>query len=278
MAVEESQIVTTPPVIEDIEPINVAGRFESHEVFSPPPDEAAVIWRYLDFTKFVSLLDSRRLFFARVSTFDDAFEGSISAATQVARQRAVATYDLADQHREGFLEGLKRATRSAPQWTFANCWSLSEVESAAFWGLYVPPSGGVAIRSTYGNLARAFSLPSQSNSAERSVPILIGTVSYVDYNDTVIPTDNAFYPFLHKRKSYEFEKEIRAMTLDLESFVDGSSPVGLNVEVDLDVLINGVHISPTAPPWFAALVESIVERYGCAASVVQSSLNAEPLY
>ena len=30
----------------------------------PPPDNA-VLWRYMDFTKFVSLLDKQALFFAR---------------------------------------------------------------------------------------------------------------------------------------------------------------------------------------------------------------------
>ena len=41
-----------------------------------PVNEKATIWRYLDFTKFVSLLDKRALFFSRTDKLGDPFEGS----------------------------------------------------------------------------------------------------------------------------------------------------------------------------------------------------------
>ena len=39
--------------------------YKEHPSFDPPADDA-VLWRYLDFTKFVSLLDKRALFLASV--------------------------------------------------------------------------------------------------------------------------------------------------------------------------------------------------------------------
>jgi hypothetical protein len=45
----------------------------------------ATIWRYIDFTKLVSILNSRSLFFARADQFDDPFEGSSTQANVEAR-------------------------------------------------------------------------------------------------------------------------------------------------------------------------------------------------
>ncbi len=48
--------------------------FEEHPCFNTPSDDTK-IWRYMDFTKFVNLLDTKSLFFVRSDKFDDPFEG-----------------------------------------------------------------------------------------------------------------------------------------------------------------------------------------------------------
>jgi hypothetical protein len=53
--------------------------YQDHPLLSPPPDDA-VLWRYMDFTKFVSLLETSALFFCRPDQLGDPFEGSISPA------------------------------------------------------------------------------------------------------------------------------------------------------------------------------------------------------
>jgi hypothetical protein len=35
------------------------------------------IWRYMDFTKFISVLDTQTLFFSRIDLLGDKFEGSV---------------------------------------------------------------------------------------------------------------------------------------------------------------------------------------------------------
>ena len=57
--------------------------YVEHSAFESPTDENAQIWRYLDFTKFVDLLDRRALFFARVDELTDQFEGSLTKADAV---------------------------------------------------------------------------------------------------------------------------------------------------------------------------------------------------
>ena len=48
--------------------------YTEHEAFNPPPDDA-VLWRYMDFTKFVSLLDRSALFFTKVWTIHSTNDG-----------------------------------------------------------------------------------------------------------------------------------------------------------------------------------------------------------
>ena len=52
--------------------------YKEHPVFEKPENENTKIWRYLDFTKFVSLLDKSALFFTRADRLNDPFEGSYS--------------------------------------------------------------------------------------------------------------------------------------------------------------------------------------------------------
>jgi hypothetical protein len=57
--------------------------YVEHPAFESLADENAKIWRYLDFTKFVALLDWRALSFARVDQLTDQFEGSLRKADAV---------------------------------------------------------------------------------------------------------------------------------------------------------------------------------------------------
>ena len=50
----------------------------AHPCFTVPDDPNASVWRYLDFTKFVDMLERRQLFFARADKLGDPFEGSTS--------------------------------------------------------------------------------------------------------------------------------------------------------------------------------------------------------
>ncbi len=51
-----------------------------HPVFLSPDDPNIKVWRYLDFTKYVSLLETRSLYFSRSDRLGDPFEGSLSRA------------------------------------------------------------------------------------------------------------------------------------------------------------------------------------------------------
>lgn len=47
-----------------------------HPSFTAPSNRSIKIWRYMNFSKFVSMLEEQALYFADPTQFDDTFEGS----------------------------------------------------------------------------------------------------------------------------------------------------------------------------------------------------------
>jgi hypothetical protein len=270
-------------------------RYVRNEWFTPPDDADALLWRYIDFTKLVSLLETRSLYFARADTLDDAFEGSLTRATVEARHE----HDPDERLRTSMMYRWFRLH------TFVNCWSLGNHESAALWRLYVPPEGGVALRSSFRRLSRSFGAARgvvrdarDDESFLMGDGVYIGRVRYADYDLDRFPERLSLPQFVHKRRSFEFEHEVRAvfqrfpppksrdehlLTFDIEGTetrIQGAEhlPTGELVRVSLSTLIDAIHVSPVAPPWFADLVRSVCAKYGLAKPIVQSNLAGEPVY
>jgi hypothetical protein len=142
---------------------------------------------------------------------------------------------------------------------------MNEFESAAMWKLHLKSDEGVAIQSTYKRLADSF---------KETVPeVWIGVVNYIDYEVQRIPTENALYPFIYKRKSFEHERELRAVIWD-----DTNQTNGLQVRINAEELVENVFVSPTAQNWFEELVKSVMMKYGFSKNVIKSSLAKDPLF
>lgn len=263
---------------------------EKHAVFHAPANENVKIWRYMDSSKFMRLIDKHALFFIRVDQLDDKFEGSYSkymfdpAFEENATPEQKKQLENQRTHYIAYNKTLRKMT-------FVNCWHMNEFESAAMWKLYLKSTDGVAIQSTYRRLADCFNGYDETS-------VFIGTVSYKDYQKEAVPLStpenpyiNMFYPFLHKRKSFAYEQELRAVitynpSIIGKTYEDIPSPkvkaeystFGLNVPIDLDVLVEQVFVSPTAEKWFEDLVKSAMDKFGLNKKVVKSSLADDPLY
>jgi len=233
--------------------------FVNHRVFSPPEDRGLTIWRYLDLPRLLNLVQHRALWFARGDQLGDPWEGSLSAAT--------------------FREHGANTPRIARSWLLkaaVNCWHLGEHESVAMWERYGRSSAPVAIRSTVQRLIDALN-------ASQEV-VFIGEVSYIDYDNVAMSVDNAMYPILHKRLSYSFEHELRAVTIipspaDAGTIDLSNNPLGLYVAVDLMRLIEAIYVAPTSPAWFVETVTDAVRTaLGVDVPVRQSRLGEEALF
>ncbi|TLS37732.1 hypothetical protein [Pseudalkalibacillus caeni] len=245
--------------------------FVEHPIFVEPENPKSKVWRYMDFTKFVSLLDSSSLFFTRSDKFEDPFEGLNSSANEKLRNDVYG--EKIPQEAFFKFDEIRKKVRP---YTHINCWHMNEFESAAMWKLYLKSNEGIAIQTTFGNLCNSFS--------EYNDQVFIGRVNYIDYDSEWMPEGNMLYPFVHKRKSFEYENEVRAVIQKLplsktEAKVDWNvppEPYGVNVKINLDVLIEKIYIAPTAPIWFKELVYSVTKKYELDKTVHQSTLYDNP--
>lgn len=254
--------------------------YVEHPAFDSLNDENAKVWRYLDFTKFVSLLDKEALFFVRSDKLADKFEGSYS---KVIVEKEFSKFKVfPDELYKRACESNVSAMGKFGKFVLINSWHMNEYESAAMWELYLKSDEGIAIQSTVKDLKESFIINSTDD-------VFIGKINYIDYNKDWIPDGNLFYPHLHKRKSFEHEKELRLIVLNLPSppikneisVIDmdtGLYDTGKYIPVSLDILVQNIYVSPTAPVWFKDLVQSVVNRYNLKKNVIQSSLSEDPVH
>jgi len=237
--------------------------YKEHPAFEKPEDENAKIWRYVDFTKFVSLLDRSSLFFSRVDRLDDPFEGSYSKANIPLRP---IVYDTPENELKGLSELIQRARE-----LFAvSCWHLNDYESAAMWKLYLKSGGGIAIRSTFDRLKNCL--------MDETPDVYIGEVKYIDYERDFMAEGNVLSPLMYKRKSFEHERELRAVVQVPSENGKALFGDGLFISVDLGTLIDKIYLAPTSAKWLFELVESVTRKYGLDKEVLQSSLDDVPVY
>ena len=239
--------------------------YQEHPSFSPPRDDA-VLWRYMDFTKFVSLLDSNALFFARADKLGDLFEGAWTNINVAANEAFL------DSLPETALRGNRiNLSREIRRFTLISCWHENSNESAAMWSLYSRERDGIAIKTDCSSLKQ---------SLVSSTDISIGSVSYIDYESDSIPGGNTFNPFLRKRRSFKHEQEVRAVLMKLSErgFAQDVCEIGLYYEVDLSLLVHEVIVAPLAPSSFLELVKSVAARYNLQAPVSKSRLAVEPVW
>ncbi len=241
---------------------------EEHPVFPKLENENSKIWRFMDFTKFVSLLDTKSLFFSRSDHLEDPFEGSMPKANL--QQRSLWYGDMP----ENTLKQMSSFREKLRFHTFLNCWHINEVESDAMWKIYVKNNAGIVIQSTYKRLVDVLNKNEQ---------IYVGGVKYVDYDIEVIPENNTFWPYVHKQKSFEHEHELRAVIQHIPSLKKGidiniPGPLGINESVDLEKLIETIFIAPTSPDWFNNLVHSMLKKYSLSKKVFFSKLSERPVY
>jgi hypothetical protein len=245
--------------------------YELHPDLKSPPDHAR-IWRFMDIGKFLWLLSSSALYFCRLDRLRDPYEGVLTEITSAEYER----------HIPGHAKGLATVVADQRKWIFANSWHMNEFESAAMWDLYLNSSDGIAIETDFARFRESFS-------AEKEHDVLIGTVKYIDYAVEPVPFGNFLFFPLHKRKSFEHERELRAIVWLLstvtkqklegkrvrEKGAENTPLEGINVHVNVETLIRNVFVSPTAQRWYVDVVRSVLDRYNLAKiPVTQSDLYA----
>ena len=232
-----------------------------------------VLWRYMSFAKYMSLLETSSLFFSSITRLDDDFEGSLPVGN--AEMRPIMMTGVPQHERETRLRDVQELRKASRRSIVVNCWHRSDHESAAMWGLYAGRHDGIAIKKTVSSLNRSLT----GGSAQ---PFVL-PVHYVGFQEDTIDETNFFTPYLTKRKSFEFESEVRAIYIDVpmkDGEVDQSPEAhqrpGVARAVDVGALIAEVVVAPGADPWFVELAQAVTARHVPAAQVKPSALSASP--
>ncbi|WP_264566881.1 hypothetical protein [Flavobacterium sp. N3904] len=222
-----------------------------------PQDPDTIVWKYLDLSKFLDLLLSQKLFMSRSDKFEDQYEGTFSEPTfEEIKKLSIDNPDFLNYyktHRE------KVAISS---------WHINEYESFAMWQIFTQNSEGLAIQSTVKRLQEAL-VP------ETNYKQFIGEVNYIDYKKEYIPFDDMFFPFLFKRKSFQYEREVRIITDVSENPIKLND--GLKINVDISQLIEKIYIHPKSENWYKKLVIQLVAQLGFDFEIEKSDLESDIL-
>jgi hypothetical protein len=255
--------------------------YKVNPYFKNPDRNKVKVWRYMDFTKFANVIDKQQLFFSRSDKLGDVYEGSypIKNVKQRKLDNLKLLNGLSPSLRISYKkrpEELSKLNKNIRKFVFVNCWHENDHESAAMWKLYLHSNEGIAIQSTFACLKSCFE--------EEPLDVYIGKLEYRDYLNQKIPENSLFSPFLHKRSSFEHERELRAVVLSFnmtkDNLPDLNNPLGegIYIKVDLEKLIQNIYVAPTSPQWFVNLVKSVSKKYGLKKPILQSQLDKKPVY
>lgn len=250
---------------------NIMAANIDHPCFKQPENTNARLWKYMDFTKFVSLISSSNIFLCRSDLFKDPYEGSFPKGNINLKDQLFSA--IPPEHRENVMKRFYDHAKWSRQWTYISCWHMNQHESAAMWDLYAKTEEAIAIETTYDKLMS--SLPNDS---------LLGLVNYIDYENSLIPMNNAYYPYMNKRMSFEHEKEARIVMQKLPLNEGGfdinlvNDKSGEFVNVDLNHLIDNIYVSPSASDWLTDLVAEVSKKYSLNASIIKSNLYVDPVF
>lgn len=260
------------------------------------PTEHAVgsetlIWRYMDLSKFVSMLSTGGLWFTKAARLlNDPYEGFCEATHRdfppdeyspgpVRLERPV---EISVDRMFAEISYLSaESCRNARDHIYVNSWCLAS-ESIAMWQIYSSLAYGVAVKSSVGQYRAALT----SELIRRQC--LFGKVKYHDglaasseirrdFSDGAIPMGSNLWGQvltlgLHKRSCYEYENEWRAaLYQDFRPNVPG-----VQIPVDLEQLISKVYVGPKAEDFFVKVVSSIMDKFDLRKPVERSALLTPP--
>lgn len=230
-----------------------------------------MLWRYMSFSKFQSLLESSALYFCRIDSFEDQLEatqprGAHNFAALTENPWQVFTMQCVDKQLEIYRN-----------MTFANCWHMNPHENPKMWKNYVILHGneGVAIQTTFSALADSFE-------TDRALTNL--KMEYIDYGVQYMDYSYPNYPKYLSVKDfkYSYENEMRVITLersypefdpdemDMIEKIEIFTHKGELISVNTKKLIQKVYLSPNSTERFRYTVEQLLRKYDINVPVIKS--------
>ena len=231
------------------------------------PNDSLKIWRYMDLSKYLSLLHQRGLWLARADTFEDPYEGLINDPTIDALRHITPHSPRSFEETMNFALRVEEDRLS----TFVNCWHWNKKESAAMWKLYSNNDYCIAVVSDISRLLPL--LPDY---------VAFTFVNYIDWDhDCFAASNNSKAPYFHKRNEFSHENEVRIIYMEPLHQQKGGPETsekekGILLQVDLGSLVKEVVLAPQTPTWVTDTIKETTRMYGHKFSINVSSLLDSP--
>ena len=84
-----------------------------------------------------------------------------------------------------------------------------------------------------------------------------------------------FFPFLFKRKSFQYEREVRIITDVSKNNLTIND--GLKINININQLIERIYIHPKSENWYKNLVIQLVKKLGYDFTIEKSDLESDIL-
>jgi hypothetical protein len=225
------------------------------------PSDETVIWRYMGLDKFLDLLLNDTITFTKVSIASDKNE--IKWILKILEET-----DGYKTHSEGATKYIEKLRDTS----FISCWTMKERESRPLWATYLDNSKqGVAIKTTVKKLINSIEWDDFGFSYQivdyrndfvfeelQSLNIAINTKNpaYLEESEVrfhVFCDDNQ----LPDRPEFEEIKKVVKRQLKKRS-ENGKT---LKFDINLELLVSNIMISPYCSSWQRKNVEKLIENY-----------------
>jgi hypothetical protein len=192
-------------------------------------DKPQLLWRYMDFAKFIAVLEDRAIYCCPIRRFIDQYEGFIhdnfyddlyTSMTPLVGGEDIAVFTA------------RSAVATIMDSCFVSCWHLAGQEEPLMWANYVGKGHGVAIKTDTARLARAISgstytvrsgpvryLPVEAERSSRDVPGGGEEHARWFFSDRFYQIPDLIdlleeYRFVFRKETqYEFEREYRIVVV-----------------------------------------------------------------
>ena len=173
------------------------------------PEETVELARYVDITKFLSLLKDEQLFFCRLDNQEDKFEGTFPKISKKEfgdfyrnlSDTGFFNNPMTEEEIEKEINEDFEFRKKLKALYCVNCWNEFKGESYALWKIYSDLNQGIMIKSSFKRIINALK--------ESKEKVYCSKVKYIDYDTDSIDIGNTMSPVVHKHKAYSYENEIR---------------------------------------------------------------------
>lgn len=235
------------------------GTYKNNKELKKPNDNDK-IWKYMDFTKFVSMLHYKSLHFTRVDTLKDPYDASISSYF----------VEIIDAP-ESDIKNIKEHEKEVRKKLFVNCWHINASESAALWKVYMKSDEGIAIQTTVKKLITVL------EASNIDLPFDLASVNYdpselpsmtTTPNGTTTVSFSVTEALFIKRPCFQYENELRVIVR-----LDEPKSTGFDCsDLDINSLIESIYVNPEAPHWVFLLVRDLAKSYKIEGKVYKSKI------